>query len=205
MSIAIPASLVQNGTGIPDVCSRHGEAASLRKPVKFWSKPPAWSYLLIFFGALPFLIVTLVLRKEVQAQAWPFCEQCVKLHKTRLAIGIPLIALLPIGFGLAGSAGDAGALLFLLCLVLSIVGFVLLSRGTYRVLPWGFASRDGSAVDFPKAHPTFVAAAQAAYAQAAQQYAAWQASQQAGYGQPAPYGQQAPYGQPPAGYGSPQA
>ncbi|BCJ41934.1 hypothetical protein GCM10010168_88300 [Actinoplanes ianthinogenes] len=183
MSIAIPSSLVQNGTGIPDVCARHGEAAVLRKSVKFWSKPPAWSYLLLLLGALPFLIVVMVLRKEVQAQAWPFCEQCVKLHKQRLTIGLILVALLPISFVLVNAAGDAGGVLVLLGFVLAIVGFVLVSRGTYRVLPWGFASRDGSAVDFPKAHPQFVTAAQAAYAQAAQQYAAWQAGQQGAYGQ----------------------
>ncbi|WIM94991.1 hypothetical protein ACTOB_007052 [Actinoplanes oblitus] len=188
MSIAIPSSLVQNGTGIPDVCSRHGQPAALRKPVKFWSKPPVWSYFLIAFGALPFLIVTLVIRKEVRAEAWPFCPECAKLHKNRLIIGIGLMLLFPLSIAVGGSFGDAGPVLILVALVLAFIGLILQSRGTYRVLPWGFTSRDGSTVDFPKAHPQFVAAAQAAYAQAAQQYAAWQASQQGGHGQlPAPY------------------
>jgi hypothetical protein len=184
MSIAIPASLVQNGTGIPQVCAKHGEPVVLHKTVKFLSKPPVWSYFLIIFGAIPFLIVTLLLRKEVQAQAWPFCEQCVKQRKNRLAIGIPLIVLLPLTFVLAGSLGDSGGVLVLVGFVAAITGFILVARNTYRALPWGFATRDGSAVEFPKAHPSFVAAAQAAYAQAAQQYAAWQAGQQAGYHAP---------------------
>ncbi|MDI6103734.1 hypothetical protein QLQ12_34480 [Actinoplanes sp. NEAU-A12] len=181
MSITIPSGLVHNGTGIPDLCSRHGEPASLRKPVKFWSKPPTWAYFLILLGALPFLIVTLVMRKEVQAQAWPFCPQCEKLHRNRLIIGISLIALLPLSFVLANAFNEVGPLLILLAFVAAFAGIILQSRGTYRVLPWGFVSQDGSAVDFPKAHPNFVAAAQAAYAHAAQQYAAWQASQHAGY------------------------
>ncbi|GLW35100.1 hypothetical protein [Actinoplanes regularis] len=191
MSIAIPSGLVHNGAGIPDLCSRHGESASVRKPVKFWSKPPAWSYLLIIIGALPFLIVTLILRKEVQAQAWPFCPQCVTLRKNRMIIGISLMALLPLSFVLAGVAGDSGPVLVMLAFFLAIAGLLVVSRGTYRILPWGFASGDGSTVDFPKAHPNFVAAAQAAHAQAMQQYAAWHASQQAAYAQ-----QQAAY-QPP--------
>ncbi|GAA2860354.1 hypothetical protein Acy02nite_56560 [Actinoplanes cyaneus] len=192
MSIAIPSGLVQNGTGIPQVCTRHGEAASVGKPVKFWSKPPIWSYFLIILGALPFLIVTLILRKEVRAQAWPFCPQCEKTHKNRLITGIALIALLPLSFVVASGAGDTGALLTLLGLVAAFAGLLVLARGAYRMLPGGFASRDGSTVDFPKAHPQFVTAAHAAYAQAAQQYAAWQA------------GQHAPYAQPTVGYQPPQ-
>ncbi|MFI1992902.1 hypothetical protein [Actinoplanes sp. NPDC020271] len=184
MSIAIPSGLVANGAGIPDVCSRHGEPASVRKAVEFWSKPPTWSYLLIALGALPFVIVTLILRKKVRAQAWPFCPQCEKLHKNRLIIGIVLIALLPLSFVIAGSAGDTGALLVLVAFLAAFAGIIIVSRSTYRMLPWGFVSRDGSTVDLPKAHPQFVAAAQAAYAQAAQQHAAWQASQHAPYAQP---------------------
>jgi hypothetical protein len=181
MSIAIPSTLIQNGTGIPGVCSRHGEPAVVGKPVKFWSKPPGWSYLLIIIGIVPFVIVSLLLRKEVQASAWPFCPQCVKQHKNWLTIGISLMLALPLSFVVGSAIGDAGALLILLGFIAFMVGLVLQSRGTYRALPWGFTSQDGSVVDFPKAHPAFAAAAQAAYAKAAEQYAAWQASQQAAY------------------------
>jgi hypothetical protein len=189
MSIAIPSTLVQNGTGIPAVCAKHGEPAAVHKPVRFLSKAPGWSYLLILIGVLPFVIVNMLIRKEVQATAWPFCASCVKLHNTRLPVGIGLMLLWPLSFVAGSAAGDIGALFVLLGFVSLIVGLGLATRGTYRMLPWGFASRDGSTVDFPKAHPAFVAGAQAAYAQAAQQYAAWQASQQ----QQSPY--QAPYSQ----------
>jgi hypothetical protein len=187
MSIAIPAGLVQNGSGVPAVCSRHGEPASLHKPVKFWSKPPSWAYLLILLGALPFVIVSLVLRKEVQATAWPFCPRCASQHKNRMIIGFSMMATLPLAFVFLSQAGDAGALIVLLAIFVALAGLIIQSRGTYRVLPWGFTSQDGSTVDFPKAHPNFVAAAQAAYAEAAQQYAAWQAAQQAAYHQGAPH------------------
>jgi hypothetical protein len=181
MSIAIPASLIENGTGIPHVCARHGESAVVGKPVKFWSKPPIWSYPLIVIGVLPFVIVTLLVRKEVRASAWPFCARCVRLHHSRLTIGIVLLLVWPVSLLSVSAAEDAGAPLVLVAFVALFVGIVLVGRGTYRALPWGFTSQDGAFVSFPKGHPAFGAAAQAAYTQAAQQYAAWQASQHAAH------------------------
>ncbi|AEV85740.1 hypothetical protein ACWT_4718 [Actinoplanes sp. SE50] len=182
MSIAIPSSLVPDGSGVPSVCSRHGEAPAVQKPVKFWSKPPAWALILILFGALPYLIVVWALRKEVRSQAWPFCSECVKLHKNRLLIGLGLIAVLPIS--LAFPRGDSFGTVVLLALVVALAGAAVLARGSYRMLPGGVVSRDGAQVDFPNSHPAFDAAAQAAYHQAAQRYAAWQAGQHAPYQAP---------------------
>ncbi|BEL03980.1 hypothetical protein Q0Z83_021710 [Actinoplanes sichuanensis] len=190
MSIAIPSSLVQNGTGIPGVCTRHGEPVVLHRAVKFISKPPGWSYLLIIIGFLPFIIVTSLLRKEVQATAWPFCAKCVETHKNRMIVGWVLMAALPLSVAIGWNMGEAGVTVIFIALLPFIIGFALANRGSYRLLPWGFTSQDGSTVGFPKAHPGFVDAAQAAYAHAAQQYAAWQAAQQQ---QQSPY--QAPYSQ----------
>ncbi|GID92953.1 hypothetical protein ACFQFC_34805 [Amorphoplanes digitatis] len=186
MSIGIFSSLVTSGAGVPGVCSRHGEPAVLRKRVRFISKPPGWTYALLLCGALPFLIAVMVLRKEVKAEAWPFCAQCRQLHKQRTLIGwgllLPLVLLIAITF--AGvELGQTGLWLLLVAIVACAVGFGFLARGGYRLLPQGDVAQDGSAIGFKKAHPAFAAEAQAAYERAAQQHAAqqqtaWQANQQ---------------------------
>ncbi|MET8153537.1 hypothetical protein ACIBSW_38835 [Actinoplanes sp. NPDC049668] len=191
MSIGIFSSLVSSGDGVPGVCARHGELAVLRKQVRFISKPPGWTYVLLLIGAVPFLIAVMVLRKEVKAEAWPFCAQCRDLHKQRTLIGLglllPLALLIAITF--AGvELGQTGVWLLLVAIIACAVGFGFLARGGYRMLTRGDVAADGSSVVFKEAHPAFAAEAQAAYERAAQQHAAqqhaaWQASQQAAQAQ----------------------
>ncbi|MEU4216018.1 hypothetical protein [Actinoplanes sp. NPDC026623] len=188
MSIDIAAGLIPNGAGVPAVCSRHGEPAVLRKRVKFQSKPPGWAYALLIAGALPFLIVVLVMRKEVQAEAWPFCAQCQQMHKTRTLLGLALFLPLVLIFVLAfanpdGGGGPALVVLMFATIFGSIGGIVALARGGYRMLSQGFVARDGNSVGFAKAHPAFAAEARAAYDHAARQYAAQQAAYAQQYAQ----------------------
>jgi hypothetical protein len=73
----------------------------------------------------------------------------------------------------------------LVAVIACVFGLAALTRGSYRLLPQGHVARDGKTVGFPHAHPTFVAAARAAYERAAQQYAAQQyAAQQYAAQQP---------------------
>ncbi|MEU7904994.1 hypothetical protein [Actinoplanes sp. NPDC049118] len=187
MSIDIPAGMVTSGAGVPGVCTRHGEPAVLRKRVRFISKQPGWTYALLLAGALPYLIAVLVLRKEVRAEAWPFCARCREMHKKRALIGagliLPLVLLIVVAFAGPDLAGPAVIWIVLAAIVASVVGLGVLARGSYRLLPQGFVDRDGNAVGFAKAHPVFVTEARTAHEQAAQQYAAqqyaaWHASQQ---------------------------
>jgi hypothetical protein len=192
VSIDIAAGLIPNGAGVPAVCSRHGEPAVLRKRVKFQSKPPGWAYALLLAGAVPFLIVVMVMRKEVQAEAWPFCEQCRQMHKKRTLLGLVLFLPLVLIFVLAlanqdgAATGPALVVLMLAALFGFLGGMAAVARGSYRLLPQGFVARDGNSVGFAKAHPAFAAEARAAYDRAAQQYAAQQAAYAQQYAQRQP-------------------
>src|SRR5689334_778262 len=89
--VRIPAAAVAAGQ-VPQVCGRHGEPAVSTKKFKIISKPPVWAAALILLGALPYLIVIMVLRKTTVATAWPWCAACVSLRKKLLGIGLGAIA-----------------------------------------------------------------------------------------------------------------
>ena len=198
MSIDIAAGLVPSGAGVPSVCSRHGEPAVLHKPVKFISKPPGWTYALLLAGFVPYLIAVTALRREVRATSWPFCARCQQMHKRRALLGaalfLPLILIILLVTVAPETDGPAMVPVAFAAFAGCFGGIVALARGSYRMLPQGFVSRDGNWVGFAKAHPAFAAEGRARYEYALQQhtaaqashYAAAQASHYAAYGQQQP-------------------
>jgi hypothetical protein len=193
--LRIPASYVASGWGIPKVCVRHGEPATAHKGVRFISRIPGWAYLLLLAGALPFVIVAYAVRKEVRAQAWPFCMRCAHDRKNRLWIGITLMVVAVAGIPLA-AAFEAGSLSVFLLIVLIFAGFVVTLRGGWSFVAGGIVVTKGMEVEFRKAHGAFAAEAVAAQQAAAQYYAT---SQQ----QPAQY-YAMPQQQPAQYYATPQ-
>ena len=156
----IPVGWVATGQGVPDVCARHGEPAVERRKVSISSRPPGWSYFLIFVGVLLFVIVTLVLRKTVVAPNWPFCERCKELRSRWIRTGLGLlggaVAVLvgSTAIGVAAINDDAvsapfliiGNLLFLGGL---IAGVVVLAQSSWRAVAAAVVSPDGHWVTVP--------------------------------------------------------
>jgi hypothetical protein len=222
----LPAALVAGGQGLPSVCSRHGNPAAGSLRVRFVSKPPVWTYVLLLAGALPFVIVVMVLRKTVDARTWPVCSGCRSRRRTALLTGFGMLAgwlaMMIVGIGMQGGGSDPttydgygattssdgsglGAALILTSIVLLIAGILVAAQGSPAPLTRGVVTGDGAWVEFRKPASAFAEQVRAIMAgmpsPVAPGYGPY-ASQPYGqqpYGQQ-PYGQQ-PYGQP--GYASP--
>src|ERR687895_746968 len=100
MSVHIPASWAASGH-VPDVCVAHGQPTADRIAVRFYSRPPFWTYLVIPLGGLILgLIIALIfmytIRKTVVA-VWPYCPSCRGLRVRNLVLGLVLLV--------AGGAG----------------------------------------------------------------------------------------------------
>jgi hypothetical protein len=161
----IPSAWVAQGYGIPDVCSRHGAVAVQRKRVTFVSTPPGWSYPLLLFGIIPFMVVAALTRKSVTAAGWPFCARCKQTRTVLLGIGFALLVLCIVGLtvsialasgGPAGARSGPGVLGVLAIVMLAFVGGLLfVLAGTYQFLANAHVSRDGMWVQIARAHPRF--------------------------------------------------
>jgi hypothetical protein len=206
MALDIPAPLVSAGQ-VPQVCTRHGEPTTRHRKVVFRSYIPAWTYLLVLFGVLPFAIVAAVIQKRVKAPAWPFCARCARLRTGRLLAGLGVIALAVLAVVAAAAVVPQGSSyatpIVLVFLALLIAGLAIASSASSSAIAAGYASQDGSTVKFRRPHPRF--AEQAAEQVAAmQQQAIVQQYPPPGYGYPQGYQPYPPQQQPPSGYGYPQ-
>ena len=107
--IYLPAQMVTTGWGIPPVCVRHGRPATTTRKIRFASRTPWWAYLTLLAGLLVALIVILVVQKRVTAPAWPVCDECRRLRRSRLtAMWCLLVGGPVLGTLLAGAAGSSG-------------------------------------------------------------------------------------------------
>ncbi|HZO65948.1 MAG TPA: hypothetical protein VFB74_13170 [Kribbellaceae bacterium] len=179
MFVDIPSHLISAGEGIPQVCSRHGEQATQQRKVTFRSLAPSWTYLLIPFGLLLFLIVAFAVKKRVTAPAWPFCDRCRRLPTIRLLIGLGLVVIaLAVLFGSFELTADASVPgpLFLLIIVALFAGLVTAGYATRGAVARGRVSNDGTTVAFRRPHPRFAEQVTALHQQAV-------AAQQGGAGQ----------------------
>ncbi|WP_432828928.1 hypothetical protein [Dactylosporangium sp. CA-092794] len=160
--ITIPAGQVAAGH-LPPVCPRHGEAPIESKRIKLISKPPSWAPVLILVGVITYAIVVAVMRKKVDAPAWPWCAQCKAQRSRLLGIGWGLVGLgallFVIGIAVMGS-NDSGAMLFLLGLIVLLVGIIVAARGGYQAVTSAFVSQDGQFVEVHKPDDRFVQALQ---------------------------------------------
>jgi len=176
--VQLPASWLDAGYNIPSCCVRHGGPVAVTRKVQFISRPPAWAFLLIIAGALPFLIVTLVMRKTATPQAWPFCAQCQGQRAKRLGIGFGLLVLSVVLFAVpivvSGDSAELGpiGLLFPLSVTVFFSSLVVAARNGWVGTAGGIVTGDGGWIQFAKAHPNFAEQAGAALNAANQQTAA---------------------------------
>lgn len=142
----IPASWAAVGHGIPSVCSRHGQAATLRARTRFESAPAGWTYALIPLGLLVFLIVRAATRVVVDAPVWHYCDRCRRRRRqqrvwfgllTAGGIAIPITALV------TQADGPAATLLTGAGLIALIVGYLGLARARWEVIAQAQVTRDG--------------------------------------------------------------
>jgi hypothetical protein len=209
---AIPATWVAAGYGIPTVCARHGAPAQPRAKVRFISRPPTWSYILIIAGAVIFLIVVLATRKTVLAPAWPFCEKCRAMRRRLAMIGwsvasgavlLFILAIVVAASSSSDAAGGVAALMFLLSFLAILAGAIVVGRSAWPAIAGGQVSGDGVWLQVTRPSPAFAQAGAALEAQAQAAQAA-QPVQPPAY-QPLPgYPQPQGYYQPPVQPGYPQ-
>ena len=157
--VRIPAAAVAAGQ-VPQVCARHGEPAVTTKNFKIISKPPVWAAPLIVLGALPYLIVVMILRKTTVASAWPWCAACGSLRKKLLGIGLGAIAAsILLTAALIAVDSDAAGLALVLTFIVVLVGLIVALRSGTQPISGAFTSSDGQFVDVPKAHDRFATVA----------------------------------------------
>ena len=201
--IQIPAGWVAAGQGMPNVCARHGRPAVERARIRLISKPPSWTYGLVFLGGIVFAIVTMALRKTVWAPAWPFCDQCRARRNQLMAIGLSIVTLGVLG--LAGTIALIGAnpdhpaigLGLLASILVLFAALVVLARSKWVFLAGANVSEDGQWVIVRAEYRFVQAAAGITPTQAGPAYVAPPPGYplQPGYGQPG-YGQPSGYVQP---------
>ena len=158
MTVDLPAPAVTAGA-VPEVCARHGEPAVRRRRTVFRSHTPAWVYILLLFGVLPFAIAAAALQKRVKAPAWPFCSECGRLRTRRLLMGIGLLVLAVAGVAAAAALmppndSSAGPIVLVFALLL-IAGLGVASTASSTSIASGYASKDGHTVHVRRAHQRF--------------------------------------------------
>src|SRR5439155_4850271 len=111
-----------------------------------------------------FVIVAMLLRKDVTAPNWPFCARCRQLRTRRLLVGLGLLVLsvvmFVVSFALASGARSGtrewGVPVGLLVAWVSfLVGMVIALRSALPNIAGAQVSRDGMWVLVPRAHPRF--------------------------------------------------
>jgi uncharacterized protein (DUF58 family) len=132
---SIPAEWYRVGW-LPPVCARHGRPATRRLKRTFYSRTPAWVYLLFVFGLLIAAIVAMAIRKSAPGSL-PGCDVCVAERRRFVwsSVGGWLLGLglLVLG-GMAdnGPAAILGLLVLLVALVWTFCGDQVRVRGSLR-------------------------------------------------------------------------
>jgi len=153
--------MVVSGAGLPSVCARHGEIAVDRPKTVFQSSPPPWSYVLLFAGVLPFLLITNALRKRLIAVGWPVCARCRRQRRTLQlgALGLFLLSLLSMVLSLAASPDSSLTLLGpAVGLILFVASLFVFGASAVAVISRAGVTRDGCALRLRNVSPVFAAA-----------------------------------------------
>jgi len=114
----------QSNAVLPDFCVKCGQPATVRKNKQYWWAPQ-WTAALILAGALPYLIVVLIIRKGIKLQV-PLCAEHVKARTMRIVIGsILMLGFIPALAIFASLGGDTNlAVGVILGLVLFLGGLL---------------------------------------------------------------------------------
>jgi hypothetical protein len=113
----------------PPLCVKCGGADALGHRTQLFTWFPSWTYLLLFVGLLPAVIVQTILTKRAKLDL-PICRVCGSEWKTaRLVRTLAFVIPIVVGLGLAfvGSVQDSGPL--------TILGFLLFFPGILVVIP----------------------------------------------------------------------
>jgi hypothetical protein len=159
MATVMWAVLVRSGSGIPDVCSRHGLPATRRSRMVIESSPPGWTYATIPAGLLIFGILRAIMRKAIVAPAWPFCDRCRRRRGIAIAIASTIVAagLATMVVGFQSSNVDVGFTRFFVGLVIAMVGYIGFHWATPASIAGARLTRDGQQVTLKRASAAFAA------------------------------------------------
>jgi hypothetical protein len=172
--VEFPSWWLSTGSGVPEVCARHGEPAIKRVNTTMSSRPPWWTYLL-GGGLLAFLVVSVTghTRKAVSVSGWPLCARCRTRQIITLGVGLLAIAAGLAAFVVGLRAGQAAYLadsttnstwwLWVLLggLAVALAGVFVALHARAQGTAGAAVSRDGGAVVVRRSHERFAARAAA--------------------------------------------
>ena len=115
-----------SNTTLPNLCVKCAQPATVIKN-KTYAWVPQWVAVLFLLGALPYLIVAMIIRKSIKMQV-PMCAAHQKTQVTRRIIGIVLLVLFVPVAALFAQAGDAGTAIGL------ILAFVMFFAGLFYLV-----------------------------------------------------------------------
>ncbi len=159
--IHLPLTVVEPPQRMPGSCARHGRPATTWRKTSFFPWWSARSWGLVFPGITAASEILALSQRQVDVQAWPFCEKCLSLRHRRLAYaygGGPACLLLSVAAfasrpaSLIGIAGLIG--------VLAVTPVMVSAFGTAARWPSvvrGRITRGGTLLTIRKPAPEFVA------------------------------------------------
>ena len=159
--IYLPTPMIMSGQGIPARCVLHGEPANATRKVRFYSKPPMWTYLLLLLSIGIAVIVMLVIRKKVAALRWPFCARCLVRRRTFLLAMWACLAAIPLCFVAANLSSDSTSssttwLVLVGVLILPLAALTFGQYSRWSVLAPGTCDSMATSVNFRKPAIAFV-------------------------------------------------
>ena len=98
----------QSNTTLPNLCVKCAQPATVMKN-KTYAWVPQWVAFLFVLGALPYLIVAMIIRKSIKLQVG-MCAEHQKTQRTRKIIGIVLLLLVVPFIAVMVQFGDNGAI-----------------------------------------------------------------------------------------------
>ena len=129
---------------LPSVCAKTGEPTDGYTKVRY-SSAPTWTWILLFFGILPFLIAQYFATVHVEGRL-PMSEDAQRRVRmfNRIFIGLVVLGcvVIVIGFAIRSSRGQILDHLVLLGLVVLVAAIFILAVGQPFVLPTGQVVRD---------------------------------------------------------------
>lgn len=145
--VAISYEAFANGN-LPPVCCKTGEPTDILVNIRF-SYAPSWTWILFFFGILPWVLARVFASVRVEGDL-PFSAEAERrLVLSRRTAIVAMVLLIP--FAALAFSGPAGAVLIIADVAVAAVAYALNFVWSPGIIP-----DDHHAVELTRVHPRFV-------------------------------------------------
>jgi hypothetical protein len=150
---------VMNDERLPDCCIWCAQTSAHRvRKTFYWHGQ--WLYLLLLLGALPYVIIALILRQKMVLDV-PLCGKCFAARRKRVWIGVALLlGLVPVGIvvGIAAPAPVGAIAGLLIAFLMFLAGLLMVTERllipTHIDEACGFGTFRGASPKFLRMLPT---------------------------------------------------